>query len=77
MDLSEVRSRVLSNNGKPVDELVNPYLLSWPSYVLCMINKVSSLYAISAGVRVESKSARVSQTKKWHQFMKFALIISS
>lgn len=29
---------MLENDGKPADEVVNPYRLRWLGHVLCMLN---------------------------------------
>ncbi|CAH8551147.1 unnamed protein product [Schistosoma intercalatum] len=67
---SEVRRRVLGNDGKSVDEVVNLHRLRWLDHVLRMPEHRLPRRAMLTGVRDGWKKVRVGQTRTWHQCLK-------
>ncbi|VDP68930.1 unnamed protein product [Schistosoma curassoni] len=67
---SEVRHRVLGNDGKSVDEVVNIHRLRWLSPVLRMPEHRLLRLTMLTGVGDGWKKVRGGQTKTWHQYLK-------
>ncbi|KAH9582966.1 hypothetical protein MS3_00007543 [Schistosoma haematobium] len=64
---SEVRRRVLWNDGKSVDEVVNLHRLRWLSHLLRMPEHRLPRCAMLIDVGDGWKKVRGGQTKTWHQ----------
>ncbi|VDP45707.1 unnamed protein product [Schistosoma curassoni] len=67
---SKVRSRVLGDDGKSVDEVVNLHRLRWLGHVLRMHEHRLPRRAMLTGVRDGWKKVRGGQNKTWHQSTK-------
>ncbi|VDP43927.1 unnamed protein product [Schistosoma mattheei] len=67
---SEVRLRVLGNDGKSVNEVVNLHGLRWLGHVLRMPEHRLRRCAMLTSVGDGWKKVRVGQTKTWHQCLK-------
>uniref|UniRef100_A0A183L2V3 Endonuclease-reverse transcriptase n=1 Tax=Schistosoma curassoni TaxID=6186 RepID=A0A183L2V3_9TREM len=66
----EVRRRVLGDDGKSVDEVVNLHRLRWLGHVLRMNEHRLPRRAMLTGVGDGWKKVRGGQTKTWHQCLK-------
>ncbi|VDP54574.1 unnamed protein product [Schistosoma curassoni] len=64
---SEVRRRVLRNNGKSVDEVVNLHRLRWLGHVLRIPEHRLPRRAMLTSVGHGWKKVMGGQTKMWHQ----------
>ncbi|VDP73108.1 unnamed protein product, partial [Schistosoma mattheei] len=67
---SKVRRRVLGNDGKSVDEVVNLHRLRWLGQVLRMPEHRLSRRGMLTSVGDGCKKVRGGQTKTWHQCLK-------
>uniref|UniRef100_A0A183JY08 HTH_Tnp_Tc3_2 domain-containing protein n=1 Tax=Schistosoma curassoni TaxID=6186 RepID=A0A183JY08_9TREM len=67
---SQVRRRVLKNDGKSVDEVVNLHRLRWLGHVLRMPEHRLPRRSTLTGVGDGWKKFRGGQTKTWHQCLK-------
>ena len=67
---SEVRHRVLGNDGKSVDEVMNLHRLRWLGHVLRMPEHRLPRRAMLTSVGDGWKRVRGGQTKTWHQCLK-------
>ncbi|CAH8548641.1 unnamed protein product [Schistosoma curassoni] len=67
---SEVRRRVLGNDGKSVDEVMNLHRLRWLGHVLRMPEHRLPRRALLSGIGDGWKKVRGGQTKTWHQCLK-------
>uniref|UniRef100_A0A183JCL4 Tick transposon n=1 Tax=Schistosoma curassoni TaxID=6186 RepID=A0A183JCL4_9TREM len=67
---SEVRSKVLGNDGKSVGEVVNPHRLRWLGHVLRRPEHRLPRSAMLTGVGDGWKNLRGGQTKTRHQSLK-------
>uniref|UniRef100_A0A183K3E3 Endonuclease-reverse transcriptase n=1 Tax=Schistosoma curassoni TaxID=6186 RepID=A0A183K3E3_9TREM len=67
---SEIRRRVLWNDGKSVDEVVNLHRVRWLGYVLRMPEHRLPRRAMLTGVGDGWKKVMGGQTKTWYQCMK-------
>ncbi|VDO90184.1 unnamed protein product [Schistosoma curassoni] len=74
---SEVRRRVLGNDGKSVDEVVNLHQLRWLGHVLRMPEHRLPRRAMLNSVGDGWKKIRGGQTKTWHQCLKLLTSIIS
>ncbi|CAH8658448.1 unnamed protein product [Schistosoma rodhaini] len=67
---SEVRLRVLGNDGKSVDEVMNLHRLRWLGHVLRMPEHRLPRRAMMTSIGDGWKRVRGGQTKTWHQCLK-------
>ncbi|VDP58402.1 unnamed protein product [Schistosoma mattheei] len=67
---SEVRHKVLGNDGKSVGEVVNLHRLRWLGHVLRMPEDRLPRRAMLTGVGDGWKNVGSGQTKTWHQCLK-------
>ena len=67
---SEVRHRVLGNDGKSVDEVMNLHRLRWLGHMLRMPEHRLPRRAMLTSVGDGWKRVRGDQTKTWHQCLK-------